>query len=260
VRARRASSNGAIPLRVTIHQPEHLPWLGFFAKAATSDLLILLDTVPYRHGYFQNRNRLSMRGRLVWLTVPVRHRGHFGSEIRHIRIDETRTWQRQYLGRLEDALRRGPHRGVVLGPLRRILEEAPPSLSELNVRIIEWLRDLLGVETPTTLASELGVAGRGSDLLARLCAEVDARVYLSGPSGREYLDHAPFRSRGIATEYFLFAHPEYPRGGEPWIPNLSAVDLVAHAGAERARQVLLEAVAESRTESAEDKNAIGQAP
>ena len=30
---------------VTIHQPEHLPWLGFLDKADYSDILVLLDDV-----------------------------------------------------------------------------------------------------------------------------------------------------------------------------------------------------------------------
>ena len=231
---------------MTIHQPEHLPWLGFFAKVKSSDLALLLDTVPYRHGYFQNRNRLSSRGSLVWLTVPVRHRGHFGAEIRQIRIDDTRPWRRQYLGRLEDALRRASHAEAVLIPLRRIIEEAPAELSELNTRIIRWLCELLGVSTPIRLASEFGVPGRSSELLASLCDAVDGQVYLSGPSGRDYLDLTPFQRLGIAVEYFFFAHPEYPRDGEPWTPNLSAVDLVAHVGVERARRVLTEAASASR--------------
>jgi hypothetical protein len=120
------------------------------------------------------------------------------------------------------------------------------------VRIIEWLRELFALQTTTKLASELGVTGHGSDLLARLCDAVDAQVYLSGPSGRDYLDLAPFRSRGIAAEYFLFAQPEYPRDGEPWIPDLSAVDLIAHVGVAQAREVLRDAVAASRREPADD--------
>jgi WbqC-like protein family len=241
---------GEPSIRVTIHQPEHLPWLGFFAKAASCDLLILLDTVPYRHGYFQNRNRLSRQGEAIWLTVPVRHRGLFGTEIRHIRINETRPWRRQYLGRLEDALRRTPDAQAVLVPLRRIIEEAPAELSELNTRIIRWLSDVLGVATPMRLASEFQVAGRSSELLARLCEVVGADVYLSGPSGRDYLDLRPFQRVGITVEYFRFQHPEYPRGDEPWIPNLSAVDLVAQVGVERARRLLADAASASRREPA----------
>jgi hypothetical protein len=236
---------------VTIHQPEHLPWLGFFAKAAKADLLILLDTVPYRHGYFQNRNRLFQQGEPIWLTVPVRHRGHLQTAIREIQIEEkARRWQRQYLGRFQDALRGAAHAEVVLAPLKRIIEEAPPGLCDLNLRIIDWLRELLDVQTPTRLASELGIAGSSSDLLARLCDRVDADIYLSGPSGRDYLDLEAFRSRAVTVEYFRFIHPRYSRSGEPWTEGLSAVDVVAHTGVEHARQVLRDAVAASDAEPA----------
>ena len=65
---------------VTIHQPEHLPWLGFFNKADQADLLVLLDVVQYRKDYFQNRNRILNQHGPIWLTVPVRVAG--GSEAR----------------------------------------------------------------------------------------------------------------------------------------------------------------------------------
>ena len=43
---------------VTIHQPEHFPYGGFFQKMAASDLFIILDNVNYRKNYYQNRNKL----------------------------------------------------------------------------------------------------------------------------------------------------------------------------------------------------------
>jgi hypothetical protein len=45
-------------LIVAIHQPEHLPWLGFFNKIDQADLFVLLDVVQFRKNYFQNRNRI----------------------------------------------------------------------------------------------------------------------------------------------------------------------------------------------------------
>lgn len=235
---------------MTIHQPEHLPWLGFFAKAASADVFVLLDTVPYRHGYFQNRNRLSRQGELVWLTVPVLHRGHFGDEIRWIRIDNSRAWQRRYLGRLEDCLRLASHRPEITEPLREMINDAPPHLVDLNVGIIRWLSTLLEVQSQTLLASELTATRDKSDLLAALCEEVGANSYLSGPSGRDYLNLEPFRERSIAVEYFEFEHPTYPRDPEPWMSNLSAVDLIANVGPSEARAILRAATAASTREPA----------
>ena len=38
-------------MKVAIHQPHYLPWLGYFAKWAAADLFILLDVVQYeKHG------------------------------------------------------------------------------------------------------------------------------------------------------------------------------------------------------------------
>lgn len=47
---------------VAIHQPEHLPWLGFFNKMANADEFVILDNVQYRKRYFQNRNKILVNG------------------------------------------------------------------------------------------------------------------------------------------------------------------------------------------------------
>ena len=37
-----------------IHQPNFLPWLGFFHKMAVADVFILLDSVPFTKNSFQD--------------------------------------------------------------------------------------------------------------------------------------------------------------------------------------------------------------
>ena len=59
---------------VTIHQPEHLSYLGFFQKVAMSDTLVLLDNVQYEKSYFQNRNRIYTEQGVRYVTVPVNYR------------------------------------------------------------------------------------------------------------------------------------------------------------------------------------------
>ncbi|MCK7503766.1 MAG: WbqC family protein [Desulfobacterales bacterium] len=56
---------------VAIHQPQYLPWLGYFDKMLKADVFCYLDTVQYKKNEWQNRNRIKTAQGWQWLTVPV---------------------------------------------------------------------------------------------------------------------------------------------------------------------------------------------
>jgi len=56
---------------IAIHQPNYLPWLGFFDKARTIDYFVLLDNVAFTRGSVINRNRIKTKTGAHWITVPV---------------------------------------------------------------------------------------------------------------------------------------------------------------------------------------------
>ena len=85
-----------------------------------------------------------------------------------------------------------------------------------------------GVELIT--ASEMGIEGSGSGLLLELCRAAGASCYLSGPSGRNYLDEELFHRHSIAVRYHDFPHPTYPQRFAPFVPNMSTVDLLFNMG------------------------------
>lgn len=209
-------------MRITIHQPEHLPWLGLLAKVAASDLWVVLDSVPYRKNYFQNRNRVLVDGEQTWLTVPVA--APFGTLISDVRVSDAPRWQRRYVGRLLQSAPVAAREGR-LEPARATLEStsAGISLVDLNLELAGWLFSEFTVSTPQVLASELGASGHKSELIRNLCLAAGADEYVAGPSGRDYLDLTDFADHGIKVLFFDFEHPTYDQGG-PFVPYLSAVD------------------------------------
>ena len=59
-------------MNVSIHQPNYLPWLGFFNKVAQSDIYVVFDDVQYPMGKdFHNRNQIKTNNGKTWLTIPV---------------------------------------------------------------------------------------------------------------------------------------------------------------------------------------------
>jgi len=187
-------------MKIAIHQPEHLPWPGYFDKMKQVDLYVYLDNVQYRKNHFQNRNRIS----IGWLTVPVLTKGHTCSTIKDMRIDNTQKWQKKYMGRLDDRFRRCPDYGYYRAGLWSCVVKDYTYLVDLNYSLIELLRFHLDINTPTVRASDLKVKGSNSELLLNICRATGANAYLSGPSGRNYLNTEIFD--GVELQYH-----DYPR-------------------------------------------------
>lgn len=226
-------------MRVTMHQPEHLPWLGFFHKMALADLYVIMDDFQYRHQYFQNRNQIQGVQSPIWVTVPVRKEQHRYGPIRQVRIDESRAWRKAYWGSIVYQYHKHPYFDHYADELEEILLAPWEHLVELNLELIAYFRSLLGIDTPVLRCSELGLSSTRSDMIHDVCLEVGATCYLSGPSGRDYLDETLFGASGIEVAYHSFEHPSYLQAGKPgFTSHLSVLDLLMNHGP-ASRSILL---------------------
>ena len=57
---------------ITIHQPNFLPYLGFFDKILKSDIFIIYDDAQYVKGNFMNRNKINNNGNELYITLSVK--------------------------------------------------------------------------------------------------------------------------------------------------------------------------------------------
>ena len=216
---------------VTIHQPEHLPWLGFCNKADQADLLILLDNVQFTKNNFQNRNRIFGTNGPIWLTVPVFLKGHTTSTIAEIEICSTQNWREKHWRTLTQVYVRHPHFQQHASFLEHTFNREWRLLVALNVHLIRYLFDALGISTPLMRASELQTSGARSSLLAELCKAVGATAYLAGLKARDYLDESEFVRRDIEVVYHQFQHPTYSQfKTREFVSHLSCVDLLFNCG------------------------------
>jgi hypothetical protein len=213
---------------VTIHQPEHLPWLGFFDKVRQADVFVVLDHVQYRRRYFQNRNRVRGSDGPVWLTVPVKVKGRYEQPINEVEIDNEGSprWARQCWNSLVHCYTRAPYFEAHAAFFAGLYARPWARLAELNEAIIRYVLEALCIRMTIVRSSDLGATGRKGDLMLDICRRLGAAAYLSGISGRDYLDPATFREAGIELRFQEFHHPVYRQLHEPFVPCLSVVDLL----------------------------------
>ena len=210
------------------HQPQYLPWLGYFDKLDRADVFVLLDNVQFKKNEWQNRNRIRTAAGWQWLTVPVRHR--FGQRIEEVKIAGEGRWRRKHLRALELNYGGATHAADHLRAIEEILMEPWTHLVELNVALIRYFVERLGIDTPVLLASELSTRGRSTSRLVELCLDQRADVYLSGRGATEYLDTDAFDRVGVEILWQDFCQPVYRQAFEPFEPHLSVVDLLLNCG------------------------------
>jgi hypothetical protein len=204
---------------VACHQPNFLPWLGFFDKLAQSDRFVLLDDVQFprtSRGTYTNRVQLLIGGAPAWLTVPVVREGV--QRISEVRVDDRQPWRRKALKTIEMNYAKAPRFGEVMPLVRELLERDTDRIAELNEHAIRRLAP----EHAHKLVrqSELGaVDGAATDLLIGLVKAAGGDAYLSGDGADGYQEEPKYAAAGLGFRLQGFRHPDT---GTP--PGLSIVD------------------------------------
>ena len=222
-------------MRVAIHQPQYLPWLGYLDKLDRSDVFVLLDTVQFKKNEWQNRNRIRTAQGWQYLTVPVLR--EFPQRLDRVRINNQADWRRKHVQALETHYGKAPQYGRYAPLFRELLARDWERLSLLNEAVLAALAGAFGITTPIVKASQFETREEQTGRLVDLCKAVGADCYLAGAGGRRYMNLEEFQAAGIAVEFQGFVSPEYAQVYGPFIPGLSAVDLLFTCGREGFRYV-----------------------
>lgn len=217
---------------MAITQPTYLPWLGYFDLIDQVDVLVILDSVQFEKRSWQQRNRIKMPAGLQWLTVPVAVGGRRGQLIDQVEILDRQFW-RKHLRSVELNYRRAPFFEEYFDEFSATLEcSAGLRLVDLNVRLIKWFMTLLGIGTPLLFASQLGLGGKRTELLANICSYVGASTYLSPIGSAVYLleELETLESRSIEVLFHNYEHPRYQQLFPPFVPYASVIDLLFNEG------------------------------
>lgn len=221
-------------MRVAIHQPLFLPWLGYLDRMARGDLFIVLDHVQFARRNYQNRTQILLDGQPHWLTVPVQQRSQQECIVdkRIDNLEAGRGWGARLCQTLAHAYRRAPFLDAYLPDFKEVLELPWERLADLDLALLQIIRAALDIRTPLVRSSALGVEGTRSELILNLCRAVGADTYLAGMGGsRHYLDREAFAAAGIAIDWQDFRPTPYAQCGEAgFIPGLSSVDLLFNHG------------------------------
>lgn len=221
---------------VAVHQPHYIPWLGYLDRMIKADVFVILDHVQFERRNFQNRTTILLEGEGKLLTVPVVQVSQ-KETILEKAIDNSETGSRQWgpnhFKTLKYAYRKAPFFAPYAPRLREILEGRWEKLVDLNLAMLDFVREAFEVTTPLVRSSQMKVEGARSELLLDICREIGAgSTFLGGLGGsRGYLNLEAFAAAGIGVQWQQFKHPTYTQcSGTQFVPGLMSLDALFNLG------------------------------
>jgi hypothetical protein len=226
---------------VAIHQPNFLPWLGYFAKISSCDVFIIYDDCPLSKPSWTNRVKILERSGPQWLTVPVIARQHTQIPLYAVPVNDMTPWRKKAERTLTQAYRKTPffdEAAELFFPVLR--DRALDHLTTLNEVMIQRVSEMLGISARFIRASCLPASNaRATERLVELVQAVQGTQYLSGDGAESYIDTNLFNDFGIDLRYLGFISPHYPQiGRTTHVPGLSIFDAIANVGVSRTRMLL----------------------
>ncbi|CAH0229949.1 hypothetical protein SRABI96_02651 [Peribacillus sp. Bi96] len=225
---------------VTIHQPNFLPWIGFFHKAFQSDVFIYLTDVKYSSSNFQNKTYiLGGDGKKSRLTVPLQKKPEMLHEKLISYHSPNQKWKRNHLKQISEVYKKAPYFHDFFPMLKEAYQKEQALLVDLNIHLIELILHYLNYEGETQLSTEFNTSFGKTERLVSLLKQTGGTCYLSGKSGKDYLEVELFQQEGIEVVYQNFIHPVYEvKNEKECVKNLSILDWIMYYPTDQIKETL----------------------
>ena len=232
-------------LIVSAHQPNFLPYLGFFDKMKKSDIFVIRDEVLFIKKEYHNRNRIRINSydnlknpQSKWISVPVEDPQDYFMHvlIKNNLMQKDKLWNRSLLHEIKAGYHKAQYFKTFFPEIEKIFNNSDEKLLSLNMKIINFLKNIFQIKTPIILASELSLKPKNceksdaSEDIAQICEKLKAGIYLSGSGGKTYLSLEPFEKRNIEVQFQDYKHPVYEQHLPGFIPYMAAIDALFCTG------------------------------
>lgn len=225
---------------VVIHQPDFMPYLGFFDRLNKADIYVVLDNVQFVRWSarsWTNRDKIKTKSGEKWITVGTKKMPR-GTMINQILLSEDNDWRTENLNLLRENYRKSPYFDEIMPYLLKLYDFKGKRMIDFNLESIKMLIELFDIHTEIVIASDLDPVGKNNTLVIDILQKMNCIKYLSGVGARDYYEPELYEKAGIEVIWQEFEHPVYPQQYDGFIPYLSSIDLLFNCGIEKSRKIL----------------------
>lgn len=214
---------------VSIHQPNYIPWLGYFYKIAKSDIFVFLDDAQFSNSGAHNYHNIKTPQGKLRLKIPVEYK--LGDHINEVRTKDELGWKKDHLNKIQLNYKKAPYFEEIYNDFELLLNKKYNNLSELNTEIVKFICAKFNFKTNFVSASELNLNTSREEKVIDICNELEATIYLSGTGAKAYQVEENFINRGLILEYSDFKPIAYNQlWNTDFLISVSIIDFLMNYG------------------------------
>ncbi len=213
---------------IAIHQPNYLPWLGYFYKISQSDVFVFLDDVQFSNQGMHNYTYLKTANGPYRLKYPVNQK--FGDTIKQVSSKDQLDWKKKHLDTIVLNYKKAPYFEEAFEDYKQILIQEYQDIVDMNTTFIFFYANKMGINTKFVRSSELNIESNRTEKIIDICKALDGNVYYSGTGAKAYQTNEEYDSQGIELRYSVFSPVEYPQLWNEFQSNVSALDYFMNCG------------------------------
>jgi hypothetical protein len=213
----------------SIHQPDFIPYFGFFNKINKSDIYVVMDNVQLSKSGWTHRDKIKTNKEVSWITIPIKNIKK-KQLIKDCLIDHDINWKKKHINMISENYKNSKFINEGIEIINDLYKLNTNYLFEFNFNIINKLFEIFKINVDIKLLSQINVDGDKSELLIKILKKINSNLYLSGDGAKNFIDIDLFRYNNIEIIFNNFKHPIYEQINGNFVKNLSILDIILNCG------------------------------
>lgn len=212
------------------HQPDFMPWMGYFYKIFQCDTFVFSDNVLFSKSARHNYNDILTGNGVQRLTLPIHYEM---ANVGDMQIAATEKDINRMLKTIQQSYGKAAHFKEVYPDLEKLMKVAPgQKLGMFNWMCIVYFCSRFGLMSNRRffMSSDLPLKEKRDARIIEMCKLFHADTYISGSGAKDYHVEEDYRKNGIKLVYSDYQPLRYPQVKGREAINLSVIDYVMNMG------------------------------
>jgi len=225
-------------VKLAIMQPYFFPYLGYFQLINCVERFVIYDNIEFTKAGWIRRNRILNHDRDRYIVVPVKKASDY-SHVCDLKIAESYDYKKM-LRIIKAAYERAPYFDDIFALLRNIIPPKNNCLFDYLFSVTKSLCAYHDIQTQFIVSSSINInhSLKAQEKVIALCTALAANEYINPISGKPLYDKCSFAESGIELSFHRMADITYNQFKDPFIPNLSIIDVMMFNSRERIKELL----------------------